>query len=70
MLGDFQRTLQLLDCDIATEEERGRIFDRSDAMYSILARTLVERRENLKATVAALELRLTSYISQGVAAAA
>ncbi len=70
MLGDFNRTLQLLDDDIAAEEERGRIFDRSDAMYSILARALVERRENLKATVAALELRLASYISEGLAAAA
>jgi hypothetical protein len=58
MLGDFDHTRQLLDGDIAAEEERARISDRSDAKYPILARTLIERRDNLIVTVAVLAERL------------
>ena len=43
-LGDRVR---LLDYDIGAEEERTRCKDRRDAAYSILARTLVARRDNL-----------------------
>jgi hypothetical protein len=57
-MDDLNRTICILNCDIATEEERARIFERSDAMYPILARTLAARRDNLKVTVAALEQRL------------
>jgi hypothetical protein len=60
MIGDLDRIIKVLDTDIATEEERARVFDRSDAMYPILARTLMARRENLKLTVAALEQRLAA----------
>jgi hypothetical protein len=49
----------VLDCDVQTEEERSRIFDRSNARYPMLARTLAARRDNLKATIAALETRLS-----------
>jgi hypothetical protein len=59
MLADFVRTVQLIETDIAAEEERARISDRSDAKYPILARTLIERRDNLKVTITALERRLT-----------
>src|SRR5476651_2734975 len=41
-----------------TEEERTHCKDRRDAAYSILARTLVARRDNLSATIAALRERL------------
>jgi hypothetical protein len=58
MIGDLNRNVQLLDCDIATEEERTRISDRSDAAYSILARMLAIRRDNLRDTITALERRL------------
>jgi hypothetical protein len=58
MIGDLDRSVQLLNCDIASEEERTRISDRSDAAYSILARMLAIRRDNLRDTVAALERRL------------
>jgi hypothetical protein len=57
MIGDLDRTVQLLDCAIATEEERTRISNRSDAAYPILA--LATRRDNLKATITALERRLS-----------
>jgi len=60
MIADMRRVVQILDCDVQTEEERWRIFDRSDANYPILARTLVARRENLKMTIAALQTRLSS----------
>jgi hypothetical protein len=57
MIADMRRVVQVLDCDVQTEEERSRIFDRSDANYPMLARTLAARRDNLKATIAALEAR-------------
>jgi BMFP domain-containing protein YqiC len=60
MISDMRRVVHVLDCDVRTEEERSRIFDRSDAHYPILARTLSARRDNLKTTIAALEARLSS----------
>jgi hypothetical protein len=60
MIADVRRVVQVLDCDVQTEEERSRIFDRSDAHYPILARTLAARRANLNATIIALEARLSS----------
>jgi hypothetical protein len=60
LIDDLDRTIQVLECDIATEEERAGIFDRSDAKYPILARTLVTRRANLKVTIAALAQRLAT----------
>jgi IS5 family transposase len=73
MLADLERTKQLLDGDIVAEEKRAQVFEKSDPLYSILARTLVERRNNLKATVNALEQRLKAIdatISPVIAAAA
>jgi len=64
LMDDLDRTIQVLECDIATEEERAGIFDRSDAKYPMLARTLGTRRYNLKATIAALAQRLAT-ISEG-----
>jgi hypothetical protein len=63
MMHDLGRTIQFLDIDISTEEERGRIFDRSDPAYPILARTLTARRDNLIVTVADLEERLRAIIA-------
>lgn len=60
MLDDLGRTIRLLDIDIAAEEERARIFDRSDAAYPVLARTLAARRQNLADTIRALEERLST----------
>jgi hypothetical protein len=58
ILADLVRTAQLIGSDIVAEEERARISDRSDAKYSMLARSLIERRDNIKMTIAALEERL------------
>ena len=60
MIGDLDRLVRILDCDIATEEERARVSDPFDATYPILARTLTVRRDNLNDTIAALEKRLAS----------
>jgi hypothetical protein len=59
MIVDIDRNVRLLDCDIATEEERVGISDRSDVAYPILARMLATRRDNLKDTISALEQRLS-----------
>jgi hypothetical protein len=50
--------VRLLDIDIEAEEERTHCKDRRDATYSILAGTLVARRDNLSSTIAALRERL------------
>jgi hypothetical protein len=60
MISDLDRLVRILDCDIATEEERARVFDRSDAAYPVLARTLAARRDNLRDTITALEQRLSN----------
>jgi hypothetical protein len=60
MMDELNRTVCLLDCDIAAEEERARISDRSNPAYPILARTLAARRDNLRDTITALEQRLTT----------
>jgi multidrug resistance efflux pump len=57
-IGDLDRRAQLLNDDIAAEEERARVFNPFDAAYPVLARAWAARRDNLKATVATLEKRL------------
>ena len=57
ILADLVRTVELIVSEIAAEEARAGVSDRSDVRYPILARTLIERRDNLKATIAALEQR-------------
>jgi hypothetical protein len=60
LIADINRVVQILDSDIAAEEEQARVFDRSRFDYPILARTLVARRDNLLGTIAALEQRLVN----------
>jgi len=59
LIADIGRVVQILDSDIAAEEEQARVFDRSRIDYPILARTLATRRDNLLGTIAALELRFS-----------
>jgi hypothetical protein len=73
MIYDLGRTIHILNIDILNEEERVRVFDRSDPAYPILARTLTARRDNLIVTVADLEERLhaiTAAIPAAVSEAA
>jgi hypothetical protein len=60
MIDDLGRTIQLIECDIAVEEERSGIFDPFDARYPVLARALTARRDNLKVTIIALAQRLAA----------
>jgi hypothetical protein len=64
LIVDLGRRAQLLEDDIAAEEERARVFNRSDAAYPIAARILAVRRENVKATIATLEKQLASLKKQ------
>jgi len=58
LMSDLERTVQILNVDICTEEERVGVFDRSDPTYSIGARILTARRNNLNVTIAFLAQRL------------
>ena len=60
MIGDLERTVQILNVDISTEEERVGVFDRSEPTYSIGARILTARRNNLNVTIAFLAQCLRS----------
>src|ERR1700722_6798567 len=60
LIADINRVVQILDSDIAAEEERAQIFDRSQGEYPMLARTLAARRDNLVGTIALLEERLST----------
>ena len=44
LISDFDRIVQFLNCDIATEEKHG-VFDRSDVTYSLLTGMLAARRD-------------------------
>jgi hypothetical protein len=52
------RKVRLLDADVAAEELRLGLFDRTDAAYPVLAQTLATRRDNLLKTIDALNRRL------------
>jgi hypothetical protein len=60
LIADINRVVQILDSDIAAEEEQARVFDRSKVGYPMLARALAARRDNLMDTIAALEQRLVN----------
>jgi len=62
MINDLDRVVRILDCAIATEEERARVSNPLDASYPVPARTLTARRDNLKGTIAALERRLANPV--------
>ena len=71
ILADLVRTVQQIESDIAAEEARAGVSDRSDVKYPLLARTLVDRRDNLEITIAALEQRhIERAQNEQVAAAA
>jgi hypothetical protein len=61
LMDDLDRTMQLIEYDIAAEEQRAGIFDRADPMYPCLARALATRRDNLMVTVAALSQQLATF---------
>jgi hypothetical protein len=58
MIAAFERALSSLDDSINADLERARIRDPSHFAYPISVRTMTTRRNNLKATIAALSDRL------------
>jgi hypothetical protein len=54
-ISDLQRMVQLLEADINIEEDRTGIFDLTKPDYSVVARQLRARHDNLKATIFRLE---------------
>jgi hypothetical protein len=54
------RLVQILNVDIAAEEQEAGISDPSNPEYPILARNLAARRDNLLGTMAALQQRLST----------
>ena len=60
LIADLDRTMQVVECDVATEEQRAGIFDRANANYPVLAMALATRRDNLKVTIASLAKRLVT----------
>jgi hypothetical protein len=57
LIVSLNRGVQLLETEIATEEERSRCKDQRDPAYSILARGLIVRGDNLTTTIRALQER-------------
>jgi hypothetical protein len=57
---DLKRLLQALEANIFSEEERTRVFDLTSSNYSVAARQLRARRDNLAATISKLEETPTS----------
>lgn len=57
LISDLDGTARQLDCDILAEEKRTLVSDPDDIKYPPLARSLRTRRDNLRATIATLELK-------------
>jgi hypothetical protein len=55
LIGTLSRSVELLTVDIEHEEARAGVYDLADPAYPVLARSLRVRRENIEATIAALE---------------
>lgn len=58
LIDSISHYVQSLNYDIETEERHTKYSDCRDPAYSVLARSLTARRDNLAATIAALKKRL------------
>jgi len=58
LLADIHHTVRNLELSIEAEQDRARNHDPSHYAYPLTARMMIMRRNNLKATVAALEQRI------------
>ena len=55
LIADLSRSVAYLTADIEHEEARAGVRDLADPTYSVLARSLRARRDNIAATIASLE---------------
>ena len=60
LIKDLDRIVRLIDSDIAREEKESGVTDLSNAAYSLAARLLRVRRDNLSHTIASLETRVAA----------
>ena len=58
MIADFENSIGDLDAQIASEQERAGINDPTHYAYPTFAKAALQRRDNLKASVADLESQL------------
>ena len=56
----LRQTAEAIDASIEAEEGRTRLRDLRDPSYSLVARSLRARRENLRVTISMLEHKMTS----------
>jgi hypothetical protein len=56
LIESLLRSVEILTVDIEHEETRAGVLDRSDPAYPVLARSLRSRRDNIRATIASLEI--------------
>ena len=56
LIESLLRSVELLIVDIEHEETRAGVLDLSDPGYPVLARSLRTRRDNIRATIASLEM--------------
>ena len=56
LIESLLRSVELLTVDIEHEEVRAGVRDLSDPTYPVLARSLRARRDNIRATIASLEM--------------
>ena len=60
MIGDFSQMAQDLDRQIAIEQERAGVSDTNHYAYPTFAKAAIQRRDNLLASTADLETKLSA----------
>jgi hypothetical protein len=56
LIGNLSRSVDLLTVDIEHEETQAGVSDLSDPAYPVLARSLRARKDNIRASIASLEM--------------
>src|ERR1700761_9294328 len=64
LIADLARTLHAVSADLAAEETRTGITDVSNPAYSLFARYLRTRHDNLSNTIAEIRARLPRLIDE------
>lgn len=65
LIKDLSHRISIFDSHIAAEEKETRNYDPAHFAYSVSAKSLAARRDNLKVTIAALEARLARLKADG-----
>jgi flagellar FliJ protein len=68
LITEMRLSIRNFDIDIKAEEQRTRISDPRHIAYSTLAMSAIQRRDNLKRTIAKLEEQLAALRQAGAPA--